>query len=846
MAFHRLVTPTYFGGLPAATDYLNTPSDPSVGGTGVPAIMDGKKVSGPNDGSYFVGFTEDGLSKAVNRVGKALGENTDFLDDTLRASIPKFALLEATAVGAVTTVALTGQIFVGELGLANNQSNRSQLIHVTEQSTNDDLEVGGTKIVPTLIHDGASANVVGTAADGFRTNASVNFSPAIPNGTQYRIFYGVRSSLHEIARTEKGAYFKNIMRIVEHINGTSRSLLRQLHSEASVNQAYTDPWDSTIRSLASSGLNERYRRSTTQPAGFVTGNYNVAGGGRVITRDGGAVEIQSPNINLTTNQYPDSQLAALRSASSLSRTLSTYSTTGGGDIGLIHESETIKFDNGVEAIRPVWSGPGFIDVAPRDIRSGTTSGPHAALTFINPTATGLLNPDSINDFSNRCLVQCAAGQYFRTGGNTGMRPLIDMVEVTYSGRAPETYLLATIQSDTRASLISLNRNQTSIFPAVATACTLRWIQTLTFIGGSANTSFGGLWGARKFHVAQPAQLTDSPASENWPNPPGFFAALATSGINANGYTAMGWGVCPTTNMSTLPTMSGFLRGDGSIDCLDVRATNSITTVSGDITAGDDLIAGDDCVVGDALTVGGNASIAGGMSVDRISVVSPHTKIELREDWVRATQVFGPPAIIYSSKNIWLFNEITGTMTLNNGTPSAKNPGQLQIIGAGGSTAKKLSIYPTTQLPYAFANIELVEVVVSVSDAGGNAYASISVGLVDATTTLGNDNLSVAYIHGLGWILLHLVGGIAGAHHFATLGAAVGAEFVVVRFVKQGNGDIQVTFNGSLILTVLAAETPTGNCTFVQFYEQTAGDPGATTWTVDAAYARFSVASRVGP
>lgn len=837
MAFHRLTTPTYFGGLPGGFDYLNTPSDPSVGGTGVPAQTDNKKVGGDNDGTYFVAFKEDGTSAHANRPAKALGENTDFIDDTLHSSVPKFAFLEATAVGAVTTVALVGEIFVGEFGMANNATNRNLLIHITDQATNDDLEVGGTKVAPSLIHDGASVNVVGTAADGFRTNASVNFSPAIPNGTQYRVWYGVRSSLHEIARTEKGAYFKYIMRITEHINGTLRSLLRQLHSEASVNQAYTAPWDSTIRSLASSGLDDRYRRSTTQPAGFITANYNVAGGGRIINRDGGALEVQAPNIDLTANQFPDAQMAMYRAVSSLSRTLGAYSSTGGGDVGFIHESENIKFSTSVEAIRQIWSGPGFMEVAPRDHRLSTISG-HAVLTFINPTATGLLNPDSINDSNNRRTIQAAAGQYFRTGGNTGMRPLIDLIEVTYSGRAPETYLLESIQTDTRIRVLGMNRNQTNLFPATATAATIRWIQTVFFVGGSGQTSFGGSWGSSKFYFAQPAALTDSPASENWPTPPSFYAALNTN-ANDNGYTALGWGAVLSTTMSGIPAPTGRLRGDGSIDCVDIRSTGGISTVSGDIVAGDDLACSDD------LSVGGDATITGGMTVDRVLVMNPHAKVSIEEDWIRVTQSFSP-AVIWTHKNTWLFNEITGTMTVSNATPAAKNPGVLQVVGGGGSSNKKLSIYPTSQFPYAFANFELMEVVMAVTDDVGNNYGSINVGLSDSTTGLGDDNLSASFIHGLGWILLHMVGGVAGSLHFASLGAQVNGSYVIIRFIKIANGDIQVYFNGSLVQTVPAAETPTGTATFVLFFEQSAGDVGATTWNVDASSIQLGVGVRSGP
>lgn len=873
MAFHRLTVPSYFGGLPGGFDYINTPSDPTVGGSGVPAPMDAKKTGGPNDGTYFVAFGEDARATFANRGMKALAQNTDNLDDVLRTSIPKIITTDLTAVGAVTTVALTGEIFVGEFGLANNATNRSLLVHVTEQATNDDLEVSGTKIVPTLIHDGASANVVGTIASGFRTNASVNFSPAIPNGTNYRVWYGIRSSLAEISATEKGAYFKYLIRTAEHMPGSARSLFRQLHSEASVNQAYTDPWDSTIRSLASSGLNERYRRATTQPAGFITANYNVAGGGAVILRDGPAVELQATTgYQFSGLTWPDGNKATLKLGvlDTRSNTSSFVSNNDGGDFGVWHESEWKPNNNVADTgmfLRFKTAGPALVDVIPYDMRAATFQGDTLQTSINASSATATLNPDSINTTSARRTVECGPGQYFSLTGpvRTAIRVGIDMLEVTDSSNRVRTFIIETIVSATRVRVIGYGGFAgTNLFAAAAEAgCKIRLLQMGASIGGPLSYENTGLL-KRPLFIMPPAILTTVVANENIPGC-SFFGSQTGSVVDATADArrarALEWGSTASPDSGAVVdgviTPRGWLKGDGSIHATALQlSTGSLLISAGDITlsaggitltvggintandihSSDDVVADDDLFAGDRLVVGGNATIAGSLAVNK-----PNFFYTFNEDWIRFTQTFAPN-LLWTADHTWLFNEITNTFTLNNGTPSAKNPGKLQIIGAGGGTAKKLAIYPTSQFPFAFANIELLEVVIAVNDNAANNYSAISVGFFDATTTgTGNNVMSMVYFNDT-WALLSIKGGVLGPNHFFTLGARVNDFFNVIRFVKTNGVDMEVYFNGVLATTILAAEIPSGNGTLLIFTEQTAGDANVTTWTVDDIAFRVSTAA----
>jgi hypothetical protein len=193
MAFHRLTTPAYIGGLPGTHDYINDPV--ANGDPGAAAPADGKKASGVNQGTYMVAFGEDATASDTNRPAKALAQNTDFLDDVVSGQAPVTFHSDGSTVGALATVVLTGEVFVGKSGFANNQENRDRLISVLNSTTLDELVDGsGVRVKVSSITDGVS-NIVGTEADGFYTNPTLNFTPSIPASTSYRIVYGKRSSL---------------------------------------------------------------------------------------------------------------------------------------------------------------------------------------------------------------------------------------------------------------------------------------------------------------------------------------------------------------------------------------------------------------------------------------------------------------------------------------------------------------------------------------------------------------------------------------------------------------------------------------------------------------------------
>jgi hypothetical protein len=194
MPLHRLTVPGYFGGLPGTHDYINDPA--ANGDPGVPVAADTKKSSGVNEGTYFVAFSEPATSLNTNRGFQALSQNTDYLDDVVHRDLATPTLTAtATAVGPVSSLVLSGITFVGAPGATNDQRTRTGLVSVVDADGLPVLSFDGLNYSPvlvSLIHDGASNNVIGTS---YYTNPTVNFTPAIPNAQTYRLSFYARDTL---------------------------------------------------------------------------------------------------------------------------------------------------------------------------------------------------------------------------------------------------------------------------------------------------------------------------------------------------------------------------------------------------------------------------------------------------------------------------------------------------------------------------------------------------------------------------------------------------------------------------------------------------------------------------
>jgi hypothetical protein len=561
--FHRLNVPTYFGGLPAGFDYLNTPS--LSGGSGTPAYMDGKKVGGPNDGTYAVAFGEEATSNFANRGIKALAENTDLIDDILRKDLAISARTsDVTAGSPVSSVVITGQVFVGTFGIPNTQANRDLLISVLDSNDNEIMDAAGTKVVASSIVNNniSSTNLVGTQTSGFFNTPTVNFNVPIPAGTVYRVYYGERSNL---ANLPQDAFTTIKIRGAQEVSAEIESLFKYLHGAA---LAWNAPWPASIAALAQRGLNGSYRLDTTE-SGYP---YNTPGAGGFFVRDGLALRAEIPASHLDTmgkigagTYYPDPVLACYRVTPLRLNVDGAYNQNYGGDVGLYQESPWHSTTDPDEGSYDFMPGPLVLDVIPRAIRDSTIGGSPVA-TKITPTTVATLNPDAGTSSTAMCTVQVGVGDYVVDGsGNQSIRNT-DLIEVTdnATGQILGTYRVYTSSGTTRLIL----RAVTGVFPeigisGVSSPVRLRWLQPTMQLGGRYR-EIDSSNGLPYFAVMAPSPVV-IPYSANHASLNAIFLSAITSRTplaSGNLHSAMAWGGFSGATWS----VGGVLEGDGSIVC----------------------------------------------------------------------------------------------------------------------------------------------------------------------------------------------------------------------------------------------------------------------------------------
>lgn len=564
MPFHRLVVPTYFGGLPGGYDYINDPA--ANGDPGVASFTDGKKASGPNQGTYLVAFGEDATSTFANRGLKALAENTDNLDNLLRRDI---ALTERTAdvlAGApVSSVVISGQVFVGEFGVANTQAIRDTLVSVLDNNDNEIITSAGVIVKALLIHDGASNNVVGVTAAGFYNTPTVSLNVAIPAGVTYRVYYGIRSNL---ASLPKDAFTSIKIRGAQEVSGEVERVLRDLHTN--VSGVWNGPWLATIASLALTGLDGRYRLASVS-APVLT--QDTPGNGGFINRDGPAVKLRAPTYLLDTvgtvgiDSYPDPVLAMLRLERVSPVTATAFDLNRGGDHGLVQESPYRNTADANEVGSGHVTGPLVLDMIPRSI-TASSIGSGTALTRINSAAVATVNPDALTDTTSRRTIQVGGSDFVRDGSNRTALRQTDYFEIinNATGLPIGTYRLDAILSSTRFTVRALTGALPPIGPSGSSASVrIRWLQPTVSIGGThrAATALIGQ-GTPHFLVAAPGVLHADYDNNAIVPYAAFMAASARRDIgitNLNLLQAMAWG---GFDLDGMLSYKGFLYGDGGI------------------------------------------------------------------------------------------------------------------------------------------------------------------------------------------------------------------------------------------------------------------------------------------
>lgn len=605
--FHRSSVPTYFGGLPSGYDYINNPA--LNGDAGVAAFADGKKSSGVNAGTYYVSFGEDATSNDTNRGIQALADNTDTLDNILRRDLAITARTsDVTAGSPVSSVVIAGQIFVGAFGVPNTQDQRDQLVSVLDNN-DEEILVGATKLVASLIQDGVSNNVVGTQTSGFYSSPTVNFNVSIPAGTTYRIYYGVRSNL---ATLPLDAFTNIKIRGAQEVDADVERVLRDLHSTLTGTN-WDDAWTATVNSLARTGLDGRYRLTTNDPGASPA--VNVPGAGGTITRDGPALAISCPSIDLTAigtsgvSHYPDPLLASWRVKRAATTVGTTYNLAFGGDVGLLQESTMHNYTDASEVAFTHVSNSLLMDVIPRSITASTLA-THAVLTRINAAAVASVNPSGLTDATSRRTIQLASGDFITNGsGHIGFR-VTDLLEVTDNATniVVGTFMLDSILSTTSFTVKTVTGALPPLGPSgSAAAIRVRWLQVAVAIGGqNLNAKAGDVHGIPQFFIAQPGLLTED-SDSNIMNPAAVFLSAvgyrSTSPIDDVFYKALAWGGFDQVGEYAL---AGTLLGDGGIFTKGGRQTmnlpNRRQVLDFVITAGSHTLSWDPTTHGSSINV----------------------------------------------------------------------------------------------------------------------------------------------------------------------------------------------------------------------------------------------------
>lgn len=441
---HRWTDPTYpleagetfpgtIGG--DAYDRINIGSG---GAGGSPA--DGQKVGGNFPNTYLVDFEEDARATAANRGLRALAENTDTLDDILRASVP--ARATQSWAGAAAFLSLAPQnVFVGKSG--ETVPLAPELVQIIVTSTGlPAVSAGGATIVATdVVDDTSLSSIRGTPSSGFSNNARVVWNATVPAGT-YTVIYGSRVSLARLAETRPREFLRAVL-LGERISAL-------------------------VLSLQQHGLNERYRRSNQ----VVAGTPNLAGDGAAVTVDGAAVTFRGTvAADSARRDVHDAVLT-------VDHTSYFAPNTSATDAALFAQFLLTDGRDGSAGVAGMSSPAtgGTVWAAARPAITPIAANRNTAVDF----GAATLNPSGTAD-----QIQVgASARFWRSSGGLNLSTIrlgFDLMKVVRASGATEVYVIQALNANNRiASLRRLN-GSTPTFPS-SEAVTAYLIQPYTTIG----------------------------------------------------------------------------------------------------------------------------------------------------------------------------------------------------------------------------------------------------------------------------------------------------------------------------------------------------------------------------
>ena len=574
----RYVTPSYPGA--GGYAYFNVISGGN--GSGGSAYMDGPKGSGPNAGTYAVAWADDATSNNANRPSRALAQNCDALDDLLHRPIAGPTYTSAVTAGApVTSLVLPTATFLGVAGYTNNAAGCALLFSILDGSDNEIIDPStGAKVQVTSATLGTGDQIGGGGANGnFSGNTvTINISPAIPTGTTYRVRYGTRTCLADLALD---ALTSVSIRASQEVAAPVEDLFRQLHGN---NLAWNTAWTSTIYDLAAGGLYDRYGRLTTNemgspPEAYWQQSLDSPGSGGWIKRYGPALTVYTPGPD--PNGYADPVNACFAA-----KFIDTIPFDSAGATGFVVYGARRSGSNttGESTYQP--GAASFMALWPHHYGNTVHATNPYTRIFEDATAT-LANVGGYNANTGEAVVTVTqSGNYFRTGGNSAIALGYDMLEVTYTKSSfvhREIFVIVAhgASNDTGNTAKVRVRRLDGAIPDFSgtSAVTIRWHSLSFGVGDGAgryhktkyayNDNVSVLFDG--FFYQTPPRLSSNGSDDDVTRVVPGFSGPDNSFLSS----AMRWGGFDKTLSG--PDWQGYLASDGGISVGGLAFFNSLAT-----------------------------------------------------------------------------------------------------------------------------------------------------------------------------------------------------------------------------------------------------------------------------
>lgn len=240
----------------------------------------------------------------------------------------------------------------------------------------------------------------------------------------------------------------------------------------------------------------------------------------------------------------------------------------------------------------------------------------------------------------------------------------------------------------------------------------------------------------------------------------------------------------------------------------------------------------------------DTSVALGNRIEYIYRRTPDLALKPEQVWTfREDFTFGDVdfvnLVLHADKH-WQW-AATGPGSVSFSVGSGKNPGNLDLV-LNGASLQLLDFTPIGVLAASYltiANLEQMTIAVKLTDNVLNSTNTLAMGIGDGTDSVHIFYTSADQVH---WKLA-----TADPSSVTNIANMTFGSYFVFDFLKQANGDLQVSVNGTLATTILNANKPVGSATpFMSFAHQAAGSPQPFSVSVDFFYVRAVIPTRSGP